>query len=44
MTNQEMVASQMESAGYDEKNLMGCDQQEAITFALSIGPARMVFW
>ena len=44
MANQERVAGQMESAGYDKKNLIGRDQQEAITFALAIGPALMVFW
>ena len=44
MANQEMVVRQMESAGYDQKNLIRRDQQEAITFSLAIGPAAEVFW
>lgn len=51
MADQEMVTAQMKAAGYDgiafervdEKIMIGRDPEEAIAFALAVGPAGEVF-
>ena len=51
MANQDMVTGQMKSAGFediafkqvDEKIMVGTDADEAIAFALAIGPAGEIF-